>query len=276
MTDRYDPQAFWDRTLADHFHLPGVALATFPASLNRAWYASTASSLDRLLDDEHLRGSLRERSVLDVGPGIGMWIDFWRSRGVRDIVGLDITSAGFDRLHRLFPDAELVRGDIGDAGLEVPRRFDIISVASVLLHVTDESKWEQALSNLARLLEPGGLLLVVDVPIFTAGRGSTLDETSIERRRHIRRWQSALETHGLAIVGIAPATVLLSPPVEARTSLSWSLWWFYWRALMKLVTGRGEMVGRIVALPLGLVDRALVRVVPRGPAAKCLAIRRIN
>jgi SAM-dependent methyltransferase len=276
VTERYDPQAFWDRTLADHFHLPGIALATFPASLNRAWYASTASSLDRLLDDQQLRGSLKERSVLDVGPGIGMWIDFWRTRGVQDLVGLDITSAGFERLHGLFPDAVLVRGDIGDAGLEVARRFDIISVASVLLHVTDDSKWEQALSNLARLLAPGGLLLVVDVPIFTTARGGALDETSIERRRHIRQWQQALNTHGLAIVGIAPATVLLSPPIEARTNLSWSAWWFYWRALMKLATGRGEIIGRIIALPLGVVDRALIRVVPRGPAAKCLAIRRLN
>lgn len=272
MTERYDPQAFWDRTLADHFHLPGIALATFPASLNRAWYASTASSLDRLLE-RHLDGSPAERSVLDVGPGIGMWLDFWRSTGVRDLAGLDITSAGFDRLHRLFPDVELVQADIGDAGLAVTRTFDIISVASVLLHVTDDSKWEQALANLARLLTPAGLLLVVDVPIFTTGRGSALDETSIERRRHIRQWRQALEANGLAIVGVEPATVLLSPPVEARTRLSWSAWWFYWRALMKLATGR-EAVGRIIALPLGPIDRALVRMVPRGPAAKCLAIRR--
>ena len=146
MTERYDPQAFWDRTLADHFHLPGIALATFPASLNRAWYASTASSLNRLLE-EQLDGSPAERSVLDVGPGIGMWLDFWRSRGARDLAGLDITSAGFDRLHSLFPDVELVQADIGDAGLDVTRTFDVISVASVLLHVTDDSKWEQALAE---------------------------------------------------------------------------------------------------------------------------------
>jgi SAM-dependent methyltransferase len=274
VTERYDPQAFWDRTLADHFHLPGIALATFPASLNRAWYASTASSLDRLLEDGQL-GSLAERSVLDVGPGIGMWLDFWRSRGVRDVVGLDITSAGFDRLHRLFPDVDLVQGDIGDAGLAVTRTFDVISVASVLLHVTDDSTWEQAIANLGRLLAPEGLLLVVDVPIFTTARGSALDETSIERRRHIREWRQALGAHGLAIVGVEPATVLLSPPVEARTSLSWNVWWFYWRVLMKVATGR-EAVGRIIALPLGPIDRALVRIVPRGPAAKCLAIRRIT
>jgi SAM-dependent methyltransferase len=275
VTERYDPQAFWDRTLADNFHLPGIALATFPDSLNRAWYASTASSLDRLLEEQQLQGSLHERSVLDVGPGIGMWIDFWRNRGVRDITGLDITSAGFDRLHRLFPDTELVQADIGDAGLAVTRTFDVISVASVLLHVTDDAKWEQALANLARLLAPDGLLLVVDVPIFTAARGSALDETSIERRRHIRRWRQALELHRLAIAAVEPATVLLSPPIEARTNLTWHVWWFYWRALMKLATGR-ETVGRLIALPLGFVDRALVRIVPRGPAAKCLAIRRIT
>ena len=112
----------------------------------------------------------------------------------------------------------------------------------------------------------------MDVPIFTTARGS-VDETSIERRRHIRQWRQALAANGLAIVGVEPATVLLSPPVEARTSLSWSVWWFYWRALMKLATGR-EAVGRIIAVPLGPIDRALVRIVPRGPAAKCLAIRR--
>lgn len=272
MSGRYEPKAFWDRTLADDFNLPGVALATFPQSLNEAWYRTMRSTLDRMLADEPLPRPLSELRILDVGPGIGMWVDFWLRKGARRVVGLDISSSGFARLRERFPSIELVRGDVGDREIDVRGPFDVISVVSVLLHVADDTRWRQAIANLAQILASDGLLLVVDVPIATEPRGAVLDETSIEQRRHLSRWRDVLAANGLRITQLEPATVLLSPPVEARTRLSWNVWWLYWRALMKVATGR-DRVGRALAAPLGFVDRLLVRVVPRGPAAKCLAIR---
>jgi SAM-dependent methyltransferase len=273
VAERYDPQAFWDASLSEEFTIRGIGFPTFPESLNRHMYRSMLATVDRILRAKGLGRDLGEKSVLDVGSAIGLWIDFWRERGAGRVTGLDITDKGFERLQQRFPGTDLVRADIGDKELSLGDQFDVISAMNMLLHVTDDARWEQALANLAHLLKPDGLLLVMDPIVFHREFGPELDETAIERRRHIDRWRDVLARNELRIERVEPATVLLATPLDARSRPTFALWWFYWRALMKVASGR-ERVGEAVGWPLQLADRLLIRTVPFGPTSKCLAIRR--
>jgi SAM-dependent methyltransferase len=270
--DRYDPQAFWDSTMSADFTIRGIAFPTFPESLNEAMYRSMRDTVDRIVAGEGLAGNLGTRSVLDVGSGIGLWIKYWRNRGAGRVTGLDITSEGFERLRERFPDVELVRADIGDDRLELDEQFDVVSAMNMLLHVTDDGRWEQALANLSRLCRPGGVLLIIDPVVFAHERGPALDETAIERRRHVDRWRAVLAKNGMEIVRTEPATVLLATPLDTRTRVGYIALWTYWRALMKLASGR-ERVGAVLGRPIQLLDRLLIRIVPRGSTSKCLVVR---
>jgi SAM-dependent methyltransferase len=272
VSERYDPQRFWDETMREEFTTRGIAFPTFPESLNDAMYRTMKDTVGRVLRAEGLGGPLTGKSVLDVGSAIGIWIDYWRRHGAERVVGLDITSAGFDRLRQRFPGVGLIHADIGDEQLDVEEQFDVVSAMNMLLHLTDDARWEQALANLSRLVKPNGVLLIMDPVVFAHERGRPLGETAIERRRHVDRWLEVLERNGLEIVRVEPATVLLATPLDTRTELGYRALWTYWRALMKTASGR-ERVGAIVGAPLQLADRLLVRIVPRGPTSKCLLVR---
>jgi len=272
VAERYDPQSFWDNTMRGDFDVRSIAFPTFPKSLNEAMYRSMKTTVDRIVQAETLSG--HGCSVLDVGSAIGIWIEYWRTRGASRVVGLDITDAGFERLRERFPGVELIHADIGDEKLATQECFDVVSAMNMLLHVTDDQRWEQALANLARLTKPGGLLLVMDPVVFARSRGAPLDETAIERRRHVDEWRRVLETNGMRIVRVEPATVLFATPVDTRSEIGYRVLWTYWRALMKMASGR-ERVGRLLAAPLQPLDRLLTRIVPAGPTSKCLAIRHV-
>ncbi len=125
--------------------------------------ALEAEALARLLPD------LRDRVVLDLGCGKGRVARLALERGARETVGVDVSEAMLKAAAASLPAASVrwVRAD----GRTLPFKaasFDVVICALMMGHVDD---LEAALSEIARVLRPGGLLLLSDFHPYATLRG---------------------------------------------------------------------------------------------------------
>ncbi|MGE0452882.1 MAG: class I SAM-dependent methyltransferase [Vicinamibacteria bacterium] len=182
----------------------------FDAEERQWWYAGMRSISFRLLETALGPGS-GER-ILDAGCGTGRNLLHFSRRGRG--VGIDLSEEAlrFCRTRGVVA----VRGTL----LELPFRdggFDGISSFDVLYHrwVTDD---RAALRELARVLRPGGWLLV-RVPALMALWGAH-DEAVHSRHRYTRgELRTLLESAGLEVARASYCNSLLLPLLFARRTL---------------------------------------------------------
>ncbi len=103
-------------------------------------------------------------AVLDVGPGAGHWIDFYRDVvRASEIVGVEIAPTAVRALRDKYDGVREVvikEGDVSEVGFSLDKEFDIVNAIGVMFHITDDPKWQAAVGNLARHLSPSGVIIV--------------------------------------------------------------------------------------------------------------------
>ena len=270
MSSAYVAEGYWKQVLEAGYDESGVGYPNLARSFNRARYELELHNVARALS---AAGVDAPASVLDAGSGTGIWIGFWRRRGVRDIVGVDLTEHAVQQLSERFPEHRFVCADIGDAEAALPGPVDVVSAMSVLLHITDEARFEQALRNLAAALAPGGTLVLVEPVVVHRWWGKPFGPDSNSKARPLAAYERILEAAGLDIVDLRPVSCLLTNVIDTRRPGTFALMERYWLAL-SLIIGRRERLGRLAGIVLGRADRLATRIVPNGPSAKILVARR--
>jgi SAM-dependent methyltransferase len=105
---------------------------------------------------EHLASlglPLTQRSVLEVGAGVGHLTDFFASRGCR-VVATEARPDNVDELRRRRPDVTVVQADVEES-LEWLGRFDVVFCYGLLYHLENPLR---ALRNMAEVCDD--LLLI--------------------------------------------------------------------------------------------------------------------
>jgi len=112
------------------------------------------------------RIDLNGAAILDAGCGNGHGLELLaRTYRPRRLVGIDLMPEQIERARRRGLAAELRVGDI--TRIEEPGgTFDAVFVFAILHHVP---AWREALAELARVLRPGGVLLIEEL------HGKTVD-----------------------------------------------------------------------------------------------------
>ncbi len=146
---------------------------------------------------------------------------------------------------------------------------------SVLLHITDDSRFDRAVANLARLLSTRGTALIMDPVVIHKWWGPAFDDTSNSKARTLDEWTSILGRHELEVTTIMPVTFLLANPVDTKHRLTFRALSWYWTSVM-LVIGRRERLGRFVGNALSRLDKLLLQHARDGPSTKILVVRKID
>ena len=107
-------------------------------------------SIDIYLFDQILRGRIRaDMEILDAGCGGGRNAHYLVRAGAR-VVGVDLAPSS------RFPSTRRARADVRD--LPFPdERFDAVLSSAVLHFLPDEAAWQTAVTEMWRVLRPGGV-----------------------------------------------------------------------------------------------------------------------
>jgi SAM-dependent methyltransferase len=197
--------------------------------------------------------------VLDVGSGTGAYIKYWQSLGIEHITGVDITSVSIRNLRKSFPNLRFHHLDITDDSIPkvLGKKFDIISAMNVLLHITDEEKFTQAISNMSEMLKDSGLLLIAD-PIFIHRYwGRPFTEESSSKCRPLDQYLLTFASKALSVVGLCPTTFLMSDPIDTNGKMTFRIWRLLWRCIS--VLAKNEESGAIVGGMLYIIEGVLAR-----------------
>jgi 2-polyprenyl-3-methyl-5-hydroxy-6-metoxy-1,4-benzoquinol methylase len=233
----YQPKQFWQERLERQFDLRGTGETALSLAYNRACYRLRAEVLTTALRDQDF--DPRGKRVLDVGCGTGFFTAYYLERGAQ-VTGVDIAPVAIETLRARHPQARFVLADVGEQPVE--GRYDLVNAMDVLYHITDDARWETALTGLARAVDARGLLLLSDA--FNDMEG--LAEHN--RMRPLARYRALLNAAGLQLAGLHPTHVLLNRPLGPLRFLNRApgLLLAIDRVLLPLGAGRGPNTNKLL------------------------------
>jgi SAM-dependent methyltransferase len=205
----YGAASYWDARASAR---KGMARSMWPSNaFNVLWDERQRELITRTL------GSVRGRSMVDVGSGTGRITRFLAEEGgARLVVGVDFSSATVEAAS--FESAALVSSGIvrfaqGDvvAGLDaigVGAFDDAIVLGCLSVACGDKGALERALANVARLVRPGGRVLLLE-PIHRSPLLRRVLSLGIEE------WVACANRAGLSLsradrMGFVPVRLVLS------------------------------------------------------------------
>ena len=252
----YSPTDYWAE-LHRRDDLSAGGQSGLPTEINRWLYRILARNLRAFLRRHDL---LRPppAAMFDVGAGTGEWVPFWRSLGVATIDGCDLVPDAVERLNERFGDSgRFVQATLGDpAGTDLPtdRRYPLVTILNVLLHVTDDHSFAEALRQVAALVEPGGALLMVEPILADARFARPYDPKMASRARPLADYATPLQNAGLRLVEVCAATVLANNPIEAGSPKAFARYQRVWRSVARR-TKRNPASARWIGPVLSVADR---------------------
>jgi SAM-dependent methyltransferase len=218
----YTPSQYWSK-LHDRRDLSAVGQSGLSNEMNQQLY--------RILG-RNLRWFFRRHGVtrlgptaLEVGAGSGYWLGMWREYGASRIDACDLVPAAVQDLKERFGnEGRFWVADIGSDDIAAGA-YDFVACMNVLLHVTDDARFDHALATLAKLVRPGGRLLLTEPILFHDRYARPYDPDLSSRARPLARYRDPLESRGLRLDAIAAATAIGNNPIEGR----WPPLHFFWR-----------------------------------------------
>lgn len=127
-----------------------------PAATYDDRWEELAARGENVHGEADLVSSLGPRSVLDAGCGTGRVAIELQRRSV-DVVGVDLDPAMLARARAKAPEVTWAEGDLAD--VDLGRRFDVVVLAGNVMIYLEPGTERSVVANLARHLEPGGLLV---------------------------------------------------------------------------------------------------------------------
>lgn len=270
----YSPADYWAK-LHERDDLSAVGQSGLPAEINRWLYRILARNL-RSFVRRHGLVTPPPARMFDVGAGTGEWIGFWRDLGVVRVDGCDLVADAVDRLNARFADTgrfvQAALGEANAAGLAGGDRYPLVTILNVLLHVTDDGRFADALRQVADVVEPGGALLLVEPMLADGSYARPYDPAAASRARPLAAYREPLEAAGLTLVDFRAATVLANNPIEAGSPRAFGRYQRLWRSIARR-TKRNPRSARWIGPLLSVADRAAMAT-GAAPTSKIALFRR--
>ncbi|MGZ3423092.1 MAG: class I SAM-dependent methyltransferase [Polyangiales bacterium] len=204
----YHAADYWDARASAR---DGLARSIWPSNVfNEYWDVRQRELIVRTL------GDVRGRRIADVGCGTGRMTRFFSAAGAREVVGVDFSpstvASAREESARIAPGAK-VDFAVGDvvAGLDslgVGSFDDAVVLGCFSVACRDLASLEKAMKNVARIVKPGGRVLIME-PIHRSPLLRRVLPLGLED------WISAANRAGLLLtgadrMGFAPVRLVMS------------------------------------------------------------------
>ena len=268
----YDPRDHWSQLHA-RGDLSSVGQSGLPVDLNTWLYRALERRVRWFVRRHHALDGVT--SVFDVGSGTGYWVRVWHALGAERVDGCDLVPAAVARLDAEFGARgdRFVASEIGAVASGLPAGpYGLVSVMNVLLHLTDDEAFKRALGNVASLVAPGGLLLLVEPILLDASYERPVTETQTSRARAFAAYRDPLLAAGLEPVELRGALAMANNPIEAGSRAAYDRYVRWWRWVArgaKASPGSIRWIGPLMVF----LDR-LMLATGAAPSSKIVLFRR--
>jgi len=260
----YRPKDYWEDRLSRSMNLEGVGLLGRGIKYNSYLYRSKIRAVEKGLKTIK-QGDLRGKSLLDLGSGIGFWVDYFMKQGIASCVGVDITEASIQYLTNRFlgTNTTFVRSDISDPDLPIrlEQQFDIITAIDVLYHVVSDSMLVRTIGNINQLTKPQGWLIFTEV-LFSPEGFSNQPHVKWRPRTF---WERLLTENGFAIRLQIPVYFFLRKAVSGSRPLRYLVNFIYSQITSRI--SEKHFWGDIYLSSLGTIDQLCISLFARSTSS---------
>ncbi|PRX32585.1 glycosyltransferase involved in cell wall biosynthesis [Orenia metallireducens] len=207
--NQFDYNSYWNNRLNQKFDIEGVGYIGLGKIYNQYMYKIRTEILDYSISK--LFDLLKGKDILELGPGIGFYTNYFYQKNISEYRGIDIAKKSVVELTKKYSEFDFVEGDISDFSL-YDKKYDLVFAADVLLHLTDEHKYISTISNISNSLKDNGLAILFD-PISMIGTRSKSEHVII---RDINYLKEILNEQGLELVSILPTAFFMNNPFDAQ------------------------------------------------------------
>lgn len=208
----FDTKHYWDSRLAD-FSLESVGSLGLGHRFNRYIYKSKVRIINRFKRKYNL--SFVGKTILDVGTGVGFWIDYYLREKVSYIHGIDISSVAVHNLKQKYKTnkVSIYEADFGSNNFVINKKFDIVNAIDVAYHVVDENNFNNLVKNMCNSLANGGYIFLSDV-----FRGDIKTPPHVKFRPLVR-YKKLLNLYEVKIIEIEPIYFFLNYPLDIDNTM---------------------------------------------------------
>ncbi|NFB31227.1 methyltransferase domain-containing protein [Clostridium botulinum] len=200
---------YWNNTLSNKFDIEGVGYIGLGKTYNKYLYENRIYILDNII--KSLFNKISKIKVLELGPGVGIFTDYYRKQEVEDYTAIDISEKSVKELSRSYEDYKFINGDISD-NKYYSNKYDLIFAADVLLHITNENNYKSTIKNIATSLNDDGICILLD-PISVINTKSSSEHVIIRDKNYVNK---ILNENGLEMLQIIPVSFFMNYPLDKK------------------------------------------------------------
>lgn len=267
----YDAAQFWEERLDGGPNLTTVGHSSLGLHYNQWMYKARFRSLAKVLQRNN--AVVHNKHVVEVGVGSGAYLPFWQKRNAQHVTGIDITEASVSSLSKKFPSLDFIQSDIGSSNIELPLQYDIATAFDILFHITDDSKFSNAIANLSNFIKPGGVIVISD-SFCSEPWGPYFHEY----HRTYDHFASELEKVNCSVIDIEPIFFTMTTVLCGQNDSTQRLSKFVsttHRQIQRIARRpRLENLNHIIGFSLFTLDGLLARMNSNGPSLKIMLARK--
>lgn len=260
----YEPERYWEERY-QRLDLTRSGHCDLPEPYNHWLYRRKQAVLRRGL--QHIGFSLRDKRILEIGAGMGAYVDFWKRSGVREVTGFDLSAAAVAFLAQRYPQHRFIRRDISvpDLRADCGADYDFVSAIDVLYHVIDDAMLDNALRNVFEVLRPGGIFAVSDQFLHRP-----TEHHGYLCWRSLEHWQQALTRAGFEVLRRTPIFFGMVQTNDCATAAGAARMDALWERSNAIIQRLPSVAGAVAYA----VDTALGAVLDEGPSMELVLARR--
>ena len=265
----FKPEKYWQERVSGRLDIGVVGHRSFGRAYNSYIYQRRIDLISDFLCQINV--DLTKLKVLDIGCGSGFYVDFWKSKGIKEYVGLDISKDSVNQLKARYPNYRFIHANItlAETLSKITETYDIITVFDVMYHIIDDTRASMAFKMMEKWLSEKGNILIFDQLLE---RDFLL--TSHVKFRGRQSYQKLLQDAGLRINHHKQMFLLLVPPVFGIKYLDIMISGGY--KCLGFFTKSLEWFGNILGYSFYHLDNLILRVGVHIPNHELLIIKKIG
>lgn len=210
ISNNFNYEDYWNKRLNAKFDIEGVGYIGLGKTYNKYMYKNRVSILEYLLNN--LFDNLENKEVLELGPGIGVFTEYFNSKKIKKYRAIDISRKSVDQLMHMFKDFQFTNGNISDFKNYGANKYDLIFAADVLLHLINENDYKNTIRNISKSLKKDGYVITFD-PVSLIGTKSSSPHMEIRDLKYI---EQVLEENNLRLEAILPSAFFMNHPFDSE------------------------------------------------------------